>query len=104
MLVDRLMLLKYMDDFLKVVKDKYVNEVYLILYVLLEIGVVKSELVNGVEIDGKKYYNFYGVGVFDKDLIKIGVEYVKKYGWDIFEKVILGGVDFIYKYFLLSID
>lgn len=83
MLFDRLVLLKYIDDFINVVKFKYVNEVYFIFYVLLEIGVVKSELVNGVEIDGKKYYNFYGVGVLDSDFIKIGVEYVKKYGWDI---------------------
>jgi beta-N-acetylglucosaminidase len=32
---------------------------------LLETGAAKSELSKGVEIDGKKYYNFYGVGALD---------------------------------------
>ena len=53
MLVDRPTLLKHTDDFLKAAKDKHVNEVYLISHALLETGAVKSELANGVEIDGK---------------------------------------------------
>lgn len=77
MLVDRPTLLKHTDDFLKAAKDKHVNEVYLISHALLETGAVKSELANGVEIDGKKYYNFYGVGALDKDPIKTGAEYAK---------------------------
>ncbi|MGT2596803.1 N-acetylglucosaminidase [Staphylococcus aureus] len=56
--------------FLKAAKDKHVNEVYLISHALLETGAVKSELANGVEIDGKKYYNFYGVGALDKTQLK----------------------------------
>lgn len=53
MLVDRPTLLKHTDDFLKAAKDKHVNEVYLISHALLETGAVKSELANGVEINGK---------------------------------------------------
>ncbi len=45
--------MKHTDDFLKAAKDKHVNEVYLISHALLETGAVKSELANGVEIDGK---------------------------------------------------
>ena len=70
MLVDRPTLLKHTDDFLKAAKDKHVNEVYLISHALLETGAVKSELVNGVEIDGKKYYNFYGVELLIKTQLK----------------------------------
>ena len=62
---------------LLVLKEKHVNEVYLISHALLETGSVKSELANGVEIDGKKYYNFYGVGALDSDPIKTGSEYAK---------------------------
>ena len=76
MLVDRPTLLKHTDDFLKAAKDKHVNEVYLISHALLETGAVKSELANGVEIDGKNT-NFYGVGALDKDPIKTGAEYAK---------------------------
>lgn len=104
MLVDRPTLLKHTDDFLKAAKDKHVNEVYLISHALLETGAVKSELANGVEINGKKYYNFYGVGALDKDPIKTGAEYAKKYGWDTPEKAISGGADFIHKHFLSSTD
>ena len=38
---------------LVLLKKKHVNEVYLISHALLETGSVKSELANGVEIDGK---------------------------------------------------
>lgn len=77
MLFDRPMLLKHTDAFISAAKEKHVNEVYLISHALLETGSVKSELANGVEIDGKKYYNFYGVGALDSDPIKTGSEYAK---------------------------
>ena len=50
---------------------------YILFHALLETGAAKSELANGVEIDGKKYYNFYGVGALDSDPIKTGAEYAK---------------------------
>ena len=53
MLFDRPMLLKHTDAFISAAKEKHVNEVYLISHALLETGSVKSELANGVEIDGK---------------------------------------------------
>lgn len=77
MLFDRETLLKHTDDFLEAAKDNHVNEVYLISHALLETGASKSQLANGVEIDGKKYYNFYGVGALDEDPIKTGAQYAK---------------------------
>ena len=53
MLFDRPVLLKHTDDFINAAKSKHVNEVYLISHALLETGAAKSELANGVEIDGK---------------------------------------------------
>ena len=82
MLIDNPTLLKHSDEFIKAAKDKHVNEVYLISHALLETGSAKSELSSGVEIDGKKYYNFFGVGALDEDPIKTGSEYAKKHGWD----------------------
>ncbi|PTI85539.1 autolysin [Staphylococcus warneri] len=104
MLVDRPTLLKHTDDFTKAAKDKHVNEVYLISHALLETGAAKSELSKGVEIDGKKYYNFYGVGALDKDPVKTGAEYAKKHGWDTPQKAIYGGADFIHNHFLKHED
>lgn len=77
MLFDRPTLLEHTDDFVSVAKEKHVNEVYLISHALLETGSVRSDLAKGVEIDGKKYYNFYGVGALDEDPIKTGSEYAK---------------------------
>lgn len=104
MLFDRPVLLKHTDDFINAAKSKHVNEVYLISHALLETGAAKSELANGVEIDGKKYYNFYGVGALDSDPIKTGAEYAKKHGWDTPQKAIYGGADFIHKHFLSHDD
>lgn len=103
-LFDRPVLLEHTDDFLNAAKAKHVNEVYLISYALLETGSAKSELSKGVEIDGKKYYNFYGVGALDSDPVKTGAEYAKKHGWDTPQKAIYGGADFIHKHFLSHED
>lgn len=78
MLRDHPTLLAHTDDFVNAAKAKQVNEVYLISHALLETGSVVSELSNGVEIDGKKYYNFYGVGALDEAPVKTGAEYAKK--------------------------
>ncbi|AVP37353.1 autolysin [Staphylococcus felis] len=100
MLYDHPTLLSHTDDFVNAAKDKQVNEVYLISHALLETGSVMSELSNGVEIDGKKYYNFYGVGALDRDPIQTGAEYAKKKGWDTPEKAIEGGAEFIHDHYL----
>ena len=104
MLVDNPTLLNHTDDFIKAAKDKHVNEVYLISHALLETGSVNSDLAKGVEIDGKKYYNFFGVGALDEDPVKTGGEYAKKHGWDTPEKAIAGGADFIHDHFLSHDD
>ena len=69
-------------------KSKHVNEVYLISHALLETGAAKSELANGVEIDGKKYYNFYGVGALIVTLLK-QVPNMLKHGWDTPQKLFM---------------
>ncbi|KRG10474.1 N-acetylglucosaminidase [Staphylococcus sp. NAM3COL9] len=104
MLIDNPTLLKHSDDFIKAAQDKHVNEVYLISHALLETGSAKSELASGVEIDGKKYYNFFGVGALDEDPVKTGSEYAKKHGWDTPQKAISGGANFIHDHFLANED
>ncbi|MBU0438028.1 autolysin [Staphylococcus succinus] len=104
MLIDNPTLLKHTDDFIQAAKEKHVNEVYLISHALLETGSAKSELASGVEIDGKKYYNFFGVGALDEDPINTGAEYAKKHGWDTPEKAISGGANFIHEHFLSHKD
>lgn len=91
MLRERGALEKYSNQFLDAAKQEHVNEVYLISHAILETGNNKSKLANGVlltdkgkvtnskeESDGKKYYNFYGVGALDEDPIGTGARYAKK--------------------------
>ncbi len=104
MLIDNPTLLRHSDDFIKAAQDKHVNEVYLISHALLETGSAKSELASGVAIDGKKYYNFFGVGALDEDPVKTGSEYAKKHGWDTPQKAISGGANFIHDHFLSNED
>lgn len=104
---------KYTVEFLKAAKKEHVNEVYLISHAILETGNNKSELANGVMLtdkghvtkskedsDGKKYYNFYGVGALDSEPIKTGANYAKKRGWDTPQKAISGGAKFIHDHYL----
>ena len=101
MLFDRPMLLKHTDAFISAAKEKHVNEVYLISHALLETGSVKSELANGVEIDGK-IYNFYGVGALDSDLLKL-VQNTQKTRLGYSESY-QSGADFIHQHFLSHDD
>ena len=103
----------YTTEFLNAAKKEHVNEVYLISHAILETGNNKSELANGVMLtdkgkvtkskevsDGKKYYNFYGVGALDSDPIGTGANYAKKRGWDTPQKAISGGAKFIHDHYL----
>lgn len=104
MLIDNETLLEHADEFVKAAKQEHVNEVYLISHALLETGSASSELANGVDVDGKKYYNFFGVGALDKDPVGTGADYAKKHGWDTPQKAITGGAHFIHNHFLSSKD
>ncbi|MEB7779675.1 N-acetylglucosaminidase [Mammaliicoccus fleurettii] len=117
MLREQEVLEKYTTEFLKAAKKEHVNEVYLISHAILETGNHHSELANGVLLtdkgkvtkskeksDGKKYYNFYGVGALDNDPIGTGARYAKKRDWDTPQKAISGGAKFIHDHYLSNPD
>lgn len=108
---------QYTSQFLDAAKKEQVNEVYLISHAVLETGNNKSKLAKGVMLtekgkvtsnkedsDGKKYYNFYGVGALDEDPIGTGARYAKKKGWDTPKKAISGGATFIHDHYLSNPD
>jgi len=72
-----------------------VNELYLISHALLETGNGTSTLANGVEINGKKVYNMYGIGAYDGSAISSGAQYAYNAGWFTPEAAIIGGAKFI---------
>lgn len=100
------------DYFSKASKKEHVNEIYLISHAMLETGKGKSELARGVKLNkkgmrdanGKKYYNFFGIGAYDSDPINGGAVYAFKHGWDSPEKAIRGGAKFIHDEYLSKED
>lgn len=77
-------------------QDKYdVNVIYLISHALVETGNGKSELAQGLKDDGKRYYNFFGIGAFDENALHHGSSYAKKEKWDSPDKAIMGGAKFV---------
>ncbi|WP_228063445.1 N-acetylglucosaminidase [Jeotgalicoccus nanhaiensis] len=72
-----------------------VNALYLISHALLETGHGGSELASGIEVDGTTYYNFFGIGAFDRAAVAEGSSYAREAGWSTPEAAIIGGAEFI---------
>jgi len=83
-------------------QEKYdVNVIYLMSHAFIETGNGNSELASGVKMsNGKKFYNFYGIGAFDQDAVETGSSYARKKGWTSPEKAIHGGAEFVKKEYL----
>ncbi|GHH98110.1 SH3 domain-containing protein [Neobacillus kokaensis] len=76
--------------------EKYgVNEMYLIAHALLETSNGRSDLANGVQVNGKTVYNMYGIGAIDADAINGGAQFAYNAGWFTPEDAIIGGAQFI---------
>ncbi|MCF2648256.1 glucosaminidase domain-containing protein [Niallia sp. Sow4_A1] len=72
-----------------------INEVYLMAHTLLETGNGTSTLAKGIEYNGKKVYNMYGIGAYDDCPDECGAEAAYDNGWTTPYKAILGGAAFI---------
>lgn len=76
--------------------QKYnINEIYLIAHALHETGNGTSKLANGVNYNGKKVYNMYGIGAKDSCPVDCGAAYAYDHGWFTAESAIIGGATFI---------
>ncbi|RIP37438.1 autolysin [Staphylococcus gallinarum] len=77
-------------------QEKYdVNVLYLVSHALVETGHGRSELAQGLKDDGKKYYNFFGIGAFDENAVHTGSSFAKKQSWTSPKRAIMGGAKFV---------
>lgn len=83
------------EYFVEAEQEFKVNAVYLIAHAMIETGNGKSELAKGIEVEDKKYYNFFGIGAFDHAAVKEGSSFAKKGDWSSVQKAIKGGAKFI---------
>ncbi len=95
------------SSFIKAGQQFSINEIYLISHALLETGNGASQLAQGVCYDpagntivddcsrGKKVYNMYGIGAYDKSALLSGAATAYSYGWFSPEAAIIGGARFV---------
>lgn len=72
-----------------------VNEIYLIAHALHETGNGTSELAKGVQVNGNKVYNMYGIGATDDAPVVKGARRANEEKWYTPEAAIIGGAAFI---------
>ncbi|WP_082193124.1 SH3 domain-containing protein [Bacillus rubiinfantis] len=83
------------STFMKAGSTYGINEMYLIAHALLETNNGKSQLANGVQVNGKTVYNMYGIGAYDADPVNSGAQFAYNAGWLSPETAIIGGANFI---------
>ncbi|MGD8164530.1 glucosaminidase domain-containing protein [Pantoea sp. FN0307] len=88
------------QTYLDAAKKYNINEAYLAAHSSLETANGTSELASGININGKKVYNMYGIGAVDGDAINSGAKYAYKMGWDTPEKAIDGGAKWMSEKFI----
>ena len=89
-------------------KTSNVNPAYLISHACLETGNGSSDLANGIivtQVNGlpvipKVVYNLFGIGAYDASPSRLGSEYAYINGWFTVEQAIVGGANWISKYYI----
>jgi beta-N-acetylglucosaminidase len=99
--------------FVKASQQYGINECFLVAHAINETGWGTSDLAKGYYYDGKTaiegtyypegtYYNFFGIGAFDSSPLAGGRSMAIKNGWDTPEKGILGGAEWIGKFYIYA--
>ena len=81
--------------FFQASRSNNINEIFLTSLSLHETGNGTSQLANGVEFNGKRVYNMFGIGAIDSNPIYKGAEYAYNHGWFTPEEAIIGGAYFV---------
>ena len=81
--------------FVDAARKHNIDVVYLVAHSLLESGYGTSKLSQGVEVDGIKVYNLYGIGAVDSDAIGGGSRTAAYLGWTTIDKAIEGAAKWI---------
>lgn len=89
------MLEGYGKTYLEAQNTHDINALYLISHTQIETGNGDSDLARGIEADGRTYYNFFGIGAFDRQALEAGSSYAAEEDWSSPERAIMGGAAFI---------
>lgn len=83
------------DLFIAAARQYNISELYLVAHACLETGYGTSQLATGVNYNGVRVYNMFGIGAFDSDAVGTGSKMAYQKGWTSPEAAILGGAKWI---------
>lgn len=92
------------EAFVQAARDYNVSEVYLVAHACLESGNGTSQLARGVEVNGSRVYNVFGIAAYDSSPLYSGSQKAYKEGWTSVEAAIRGGAQWISQYYINSAD
>lgn len=88
------------DTFIAAAKQYNISELYLVAHACLETGYGTSQLATGVNYNGVRVYNMFGIGAFDSDAVGTGSKKAYSEGWTSPEAAIYGGAAWISKNYI----
>ena len=88
------------DAFITAAKTYNISEMYLVAHACLETGYGTSQLARGVDYNGKRVYNMFGIGAYQYDAVGTGAKKAYSEGWTSPEAAIMGGAKFISEYYI----
>lgn len=92
------------DAFIRAANTYSVNELYLVAHACVETGYGSSTLANGVNVNGQRVYNMFGIGAYDYNAVATGSQRAYSEGWTTPEAAILGGAKFISEHYVNSAE
>lgn len=86
--------------FIEAAREYGISELYLVAHACLESGYGTSALASGIEVNGVKVYNMFGIGAYDNSAVSSGSTRAYQYGWTSPEKAIKGGAKWISEHYI----
>ncbi len=92
------------DMFIAAARQYNISELYLVAHACLETGYGTSQLATGVNYNGVRVYNMFGIGAFDSDAVATGSKMAYEKGWTSPESAILGGAKWISENYINAVS
>lgn len=92
------------DTFIQAARTYNISELYLVAHACLETGYGTSQLATGVNYNGVRVYNMFGIGAYDSDAVGTGSKKAYSEGWTTPEAAIMGGAQWISKNYINAVS
>lgn len=88
--------------FIEAARKYNVSELYLVAHACLETGYGSSQLATGVEVNGVRVYNMFGIAAYDGSVVSSGSKKAYDEGWTTPRAAIIGGAKWISENYINS--